>query len=112
MTGFGGLMGIAIPVALYIGCLGLTGANSNALSMEYFPNAAGATTALSGAMRFGMSGLASALVGLLHNGTAFPMAIVMLGAGVCSVLSLLLVKSKGEVIESSAMVSTPTNLGY
>ena len=99
ITGFGGLMGIAIPIALYIGCLGLTGPNSNALSMEYFPKAAGATTALGGAMRFGMSGLASALVGLLHDGTSFPMVIVMFGAGVCSVLSLLLVKSKSEVVE-------------
>ena len=37
VTGFGGLTGIVIPVVLFIGCMGFTGPNSNALALGHFP---------------------------------------------------------------------------
>ena len=79
VTGFGSLPGLMIPIACYIACIGLTGPNSNALALAHFPKSAGTANALAGALRFTMGGIASALVGYLHNGTAIPMAAVMAG---------------------------------
>ena len=95
-TGFGGLAGIMMPVVVYIACIGFTGPNSNALALAHFPKSAGTANALAGALRFTIGGIATALVGMLHNGTAMPMAIVMAVCGCLSMLSLLLVKNAGQ----------------
>lgn len=95
VTGFGGLLGIMIPVVVFIGCMGFTGPNSNALALGHFPKNAATANALAGALRFTVGGASSALVGVLHNETVLPMAMVMAGCGVLSVLSLLLVKNNG-----------------
>ena len=88
-TGNGGLAGLMIPIALYIACIGFTGPNSNAVALSYFPNSAGSATALAGALRFTIAALASALVGYLHDGTAMPMATVMTGCGLLSVVAFM-----------------------
>ncbi len=98
-TGLGGLPSLMIPIACYIACIGFTGPNSNALALAHFPKSAGSANALAGALRFTMGGIASALVGYLHDGTAIPMAAVMAGCGILSVASLLLVKKEGEIEE-------------
>ena len=95
-SGLGGLAGIMLPVVIYIACLSLTGPNSNALSLSHFPKSAGTANALAGALRFTIGGVASAMVGVLHDGTAMPMAMVMAVCGSLSVVSLLLVKSAGQ----------------
>ena len=100
-TGFGGLPGLMIPIACYIACIGFTGPNSNALALSHFPKSAGSANALAGALRFTMGGIASALVGFLHDGTAMPMAAVMAGCGILSVTSLLMVKNSGDASEPS-----------
>ena len=86
-TGNGGLAGLMIPIALYIACIGFTGPNSNAVALSYFPNSAGSANALAGALRFTIAAIASALVGYLHDGTAMPMATVMAGCGLLSVVA-------------------------
>ena len=95
-TGFGGLAGIMMPVIVYIACIGFTGPNSNALALAHFPKSAGTANALAGALRFTIGGIATALVGMLHDGTAMPMAIVMAVCGCLSMASLLLVKNAGQ----------------
>ena len=94
-TGLGGLAGIMIPVVIYVGCIGLTGPNSNALALSHFPKSAGTANAMAGAIRFGVGGISAAMVGVLHDGTALPMAAVMAGCGILSIGSLLLVKNQG-----------------
>ena len=89
-NGIGGLYGIVIPVVLYVGCMGLTGPNSNAIALSFFSRTAGTANALGGMLRFTIGGIAAAAVGWLHDGTALPMAMVMAVCGVGSVLSLLL----------------------
>ena len=102
VTGFGGLTGVMIPVVFFIGCMGFTGPNSNALALGHFPKNAGAANALAGALRFAIGGITTALVGFLHNDTVLPMAMVMAGCGVLSVLSQLLVKNGGLPVEEVA----------
>lgn len=87
VMGWGGLLGLIVPIAVYIACISLTGPNSNAMAMSLFPRSAGSANALAGAVRFVMAGIASAMVGVLHNGTAVPMTAVMAACGALSVLA-------------------------
>lgn len=97
----GGLAGVMIPVIIYIGCIGFTGPNSNALALSHFPKTAGTANALAGALRFTIGGIAAGLVGVLHDGTVMPMAMVMAGCGLLSTLSFFLVKNAGLPVEDS-----------
>lgn len=103
VTGFGGLPGVMVPVIIFIGCMGFTGPNSNALALSHFPRNAGTANALAGALRFIVGGITTALVGFLHNETVLPMAMVMAGCGVMSVLSLLMVKNGGLPVEDESI---------
>lgn len=105
-TGNVGLAGIVIPIVVYVGCIGLTGPNSNALALAHFPRSAGTANAMAGALRFSIGAATAAMVGFLHDGTATPMAIVMAGCGILSVMSLLLVRNGG--VPESEMDKTET----
>ncbi|WP_448218768.1 Bcr/CflA family multidrug efflux MFS transporter [Endozoicomonas sp. 2B-B] len=95
----GGLVGLMIPVVIYVSCIGLTGPNSNALALSHFPRSAGTANAMSGALRFTIGGVSSAVVGLLHNGTDVPMTAVVAVCGLLSFVSLLIVRNKGVPLD-------------
>jgi len=88
--GIGGPYGIVIPIALYMFPHNLVNANAAAASLEYFPDIAGTASAVLGLIRFGTGAAVGALVGLLYDGTALPMAFVLAGCGVGAVLSYAL----------------------
>ena len=100
-AGIGGLAGVVAPVIIAVGCMGFTGPNSNALALSHFPGTAGTANALAGGLRFTIGGITTALVGVLHNETLYPMAIVMAGCGVMSVLSLLMIRNAGLPAEGN-----------
>jgi DHA1 family bicyclomycin/chloramphenicol resistance-like MFS transporter len=56
---------------------GLNSPNTAALSLEPFSRNAGSAAAIMGSLRMGMGGVASAMVSILHTGTAFPMVAMM-----------------------------------
>lgn len=58
--------------------------------MEPFARAAGGASAVIGLIQYGLGGLASAAVGLLHDGTAVPMAGVAAACGLASLTALVL----------------------
>lgn len=86
VSGIGGLWGVFPGLVVFIGTLGLIGANCNAGMLNPFDEAGGTASAIMGAGRFLLGGVASMLVGFLHDGTPVPMAIVIF---VNSVLALL-----------------------
>ncbi|WP_084165083.1 Bcr/CflA family multidrug efflux MFS transporter [Skermanella stibiiresistens] len=88
-TGSFGLLGIVVPLFLYLSMMGLVGANSMAGSMSVIPGMAGAASGLAGTVQFALGALASALVGWLSDGTPAPMALVIGGMGICCALSAL-----------------------
>jgi len=90
-SGFGGLMGIFIPILGCVGTLAMVGANSVANTLSYFTTIAGTASAVFGAIQFGSGAIAAGLVGLLDDGTAMPMAIVMAGCGLSSLAAFLFV---------------------
>ncbi|MFO1352133.1 MAG: Bcr/CflA family multidrug efflux MFS transporter [Gammaproteobacteria bacterium] len=79
--GAGGLPPLLPPLFLFISCVGFSGANATAGALALYPQMAGTASALLGLAAFGLGALCGALVGLLHDGSALPMALVMAGAG-------------------------------
>jgi DHA1 family bicyclomycin/chloramphenicol resistance-like MFS transporter len=76
-TGIGGLWGVAVPLFFCVASLGLISPNTTALAMAPFGATAGSASALMGTVQFILAAGASALVGLLADGTARPMTGVI-----------------------------------
>jgi MFS transporter, DHA1 family, multidrug resistance protein len=68
-----------IPLWLCIASLPLIFANAIAIAMDAGHDKSGSASALIGLLQFVFASLASLVVSFLHNGTAYPMACVMLG---------------------------------
>jgi DHA1 family bicyclomycin/chloramphenicol resistance-like MFS transporter len=89
-TGFGGLVGILIPLWLVLAAAGLALPNAPALALSRHGEAAGTAAALLGAVQFGVGALAAPLVGVLGTG-AVSMAIVIAGGMLAANVVVLLV---------------------
>ena len=89
-TGWGGLVGLAAPLFVFIGLSGFILANSIAGAMAGFPKRAGAVSALVGAIQYGAGIAGSALLGAFADGTPWPMGWVIalsgLGCAACAFL--------------------------
>jgi DHA1 family bicyclomycin/chloramphenicol resistance-like MFS transporter len=95
-------------IFLFLSCQGFSFPNSSALSLAPFTREAGSASALMGALQMGFGALASALVGLINNGTTLPMTGVMAS---CALLGLIILslgrkrlkyKSRIEDVEEQA----------
>ena len=92
---FVGLFSSIFLIFIFLSCQGFTFPNSSALSMAPFTINAGRASALMGAIQLGIGAFTSALVSLLHNETALPMAGVM---AACAVLSFIVLMAGSRVI--------------
>ncbi len=81
-----GLAGILAPLFFVVSLRGFTFPNASAGAMAPFPEKAGSASALLGSMQFAIAAVASAAVGIFHNGTAVPMAAVI---GICGLLAFV-----------------------
>ena len=63
----------------YLAVLGVVLPLGSVLTLQHFPRLAGTASALFGTMQFGLGGVAGVALGLLQNGSAWPMAAVILG---------------------------------
>jgi len=78
-TGWLGLAGILVPLAVVVASCGLSLPNTPALALTRHGEAAGTAAAMLGAVQFGVGALVAPLVGLSGSGSAVPMGVVMLG---------------------------------
>jgi DHA1 family bicyclomycin/chloramphenicol resistance-like MFS transporter len=93
-TDWGGLMGLVIPLFLFISATGFIVANSIAGALNMFPGRSGAVSALIGAIQYGTGIIGSALVGVFAGGTPWPMGAVIALLSIGSLLcALFLVRS-------------------
>ncbi len=90
LTGFGGLVGIMLPLWAVLAGAGLSFPNAPALALSRHGEAAGTAAALLGAVQFGVGALAAPLVGVLGVG-AVGMALVVFGGMIAATLVLILV---------------------
>jgi DHA1 family bicyclomycin/chloramphenicol resistance-like MFS transporter len=80
-SGRGGLPALLVPLFGYSVSLGFTAPNAMANALAHQGRRAGSASALLGALQFGIATVSSALVGLLGQGSALPMATVIAGCG-------------------------------
>jgi DHA1 family bicyclomycin/chloramphenicol resistance-like MFS transporter len=92
--GLGGFPGMLVLLFFCIASTGLVGPNATAGAMAPYARQAGSASAMLGAIQFGFGAAAGALVGLLFNGTALPMAatIALCGVGAFVALELLVMR--------------------
>ena len=94
VTGIGGLAGFLIPIALIVTALGLSFPNAPAAALSRHGATAGTAAAMFGASQFVAGGLAAPLAGALNDGTAVPLALIIVAAaGLAGALLLLARKS-------------------
>ncbi|WP_097458991.1 Bcr/CflA family multidrug efflux MFS transporter [Mangrovitalea sediminis] len=86
-TGFGGLVGLMVPLFCFIASLGFINPNSTAGALRHQGHQAGSAAALLGAFQFGAATLSGATVGLLQDGTARPLGGVIAVATVIAFLA-------------------------
>lgn len=87
-TGFGKFPAIVVLLFLTLFCAGIAFPNLLAAVMAPFKRTAGSASALLGTVQFAVGGMAGALVGLLNNGTAFPMTGILAACALGAFLSL------------------------
>ncbi len=86
---FGGVLGLMVPLFLIVSAAGLAFPNAPAIALNRHGEAAGTAAALLGASQFMVGGFIAPLVGILSDGTAVPMAAVIVGTtGVTTALFL------------------------
>ncbi len=82
ITGFITVWTIIGPVTVFTFGTGFVFPNCHAGAIMPYPHMAGTAAALMGSIQMAGAALIGALVGQLHNGTAWPMVIVMAGCGI------------------------------
>lgn len=87
-------------IIVFIGIMGLIVANATSSTVEYFPTNSATATALLGASGFATGALSGALVGLMGDGTPWPMALVMFFCAVTGP-SLRFVMQRGLIRQSA-----------
>jgi DHA1 family bicyclomycin/chloramphenicol resistance-like MFS transporter len=83
---------LLVPLFVYIASLGYIIPNSSACAMTGQGKRAGSASALLGCLQFSVAAGAAALVGVLHDGTAVPMATVITLCGVVAVALAMLTR--------------------
>lgn len=91
-----GLIGIVLPVVLFVSVTGLMGANCVASLLKLFPNNAGAAAGLAVSSQFALGAAFSAWVGILADGSPRPMCWVIAAAGAGSVLCYVWLRARSR----------------
>ena len=86
-VGIGGLAGFMIPLFFVVSSAGLSFPNAPPIALNRHGESAGTAAALLGAAQFLVGGAIAPLVGVFDNGTAVPLAAIMVGTtGLAAVL--------------------------
>ena len=77
----GGVFGIIPPIMVVMGCLGLIMPSAAVGALSSHATRAGTASAVMGTMQFSLAAISGALVGILSDGTAVPLAsLLVIGA--------------------------------
>ncbi|GAB3170632.1 multidrug effflux MFS transporter [Telluribacter humicola] len=105
ITGSLGLYSTVGLLFLFLSCQGFTFPNSVALALAPFTHRAGSASALMGSFQMICGAMATALVGLLFNGTALPMAAIMMACCILAMVILLVGVRQMEYLAKQEAVS-------
>lgn len=79
VSGFGGPLGVFLPLFLVVSSLGFVSTNAMAGGLAVDPSRAGTVSALFGASQFSVAGVTTVAAGLLSHEPAVSMSIVIMG---------------------------------
>ncbi|MGX6602969.1 multidrug effflux MFS transporter [Micromonosporaceae bacterium Da 78-11] len=103
-TGFGGLVGVLVPLWTVLATVGLAMPNAPALALSRHGEAAGTAAALLGAVQFGVGALAAPLVGVLGVGSGAMAAVVFGGMLAANVVLWVVVRPRQLPVETGEPV--------
>ena len=106
VTGFGGLAGFLVPLAVIVSAAGLSMPNAPAIALNGHGSIAGAAAALLGAGQFLVGGFVSPLVGALDSGDGVAMAGVILGTTALAVALFWTARRRLLTETDAAAIST------
>ena len=89
MTGMINVFTLMGPVVVILVSLAFVSPGTTAGAMSPFGAMAGAASSLLGFIQFAAAATATALIGILNDGTPFPMALIICICGVCALVSYL-----------------------
>lgn len=79
-----------VPLWFCLATVPLITANSIALAMSVSGDHSGSASALIGVAQFGFAAIVSGIISAVHDGTALPMAVVILAAGLLAMAAWIL----------------------
>ena len=79
LIGFGGLLGFMLPLFFVVSAAGLSFPNAPAIALSRHGEIAGTAAAVLGAAQFMIGGSIAPLVGAVDDGTAVPLAAIIVG---------------------------------
>ncbi|MDT7552581.1 MAG: transporter, family, multidrug resistance protein [Pseudonocardiales bacterium] len=106
VTGFGGIVGVLLPMFGVLFAVGLALPNAPALALARHGDAAGTAAALVGAVQFGVGALVSPMVGILGNNAA-AMGAVVTGGLVLALVVLVVVVRPWRLTDADADLTLP-----
>lgn len=80
---------LAVPLFVAVASIGLILGNATGLAMSAASSSAGGASAVLGALQFGIAALVSPLVSINGEGTAGPLAVVMLASTVLAIVAFV-----------------------
>ena len=95
-----GLWGVVLPVMLYISAISTIGSNSMAILLSAYPGIAGTASSLAGTLRFGIAGIAAAMISFLPATSSWPMVGVICCCASLSSSCLLLRNKKLKALQT------------
>jgi MFS transporter, DHA1 family, multidrug resistance protein len=95
LTGFGGLVGIALPVFITVSLLGVITSNAMSGALATAPGRAGAAAALAGALQFAGGAFSSAFLSWFADGGPRAMSITICAGAVAALLALSIAVGRG-----------------
>lgn len=95
----GGLLGIMIPLWFVLAAGGLSFPNAPAIALSRHGDAAGTAAAMLGSAQFLIGGAVAPLVGIFANGTAVPMATIMIATTLLACLLMIVVRRHTQGID-------------
>ena len=110
LTGFGGLAGFLVPIAVILAAAGLTVPNAPAIALSRHGEVAGTAAALLGASQFLIGGSIAPLVGALDDGSGVPMAAIMVAT--TGVAATLFWFARRRLLAESAPVDRDPSLAH
>lgn len=111
-TGFGGLLGLLVPLWLVLGCVGVALPVSPALALSRHGTTAGSAAALLGATQFGVAGLVGPTYGLLGVSAVSMGEVIAGGLALTLVVYLLVVRPwRLEGASGASRTSGPLPVG-